>query len=230
MKVALSLAAALLIAALPLASPAAEAESPAGLYRATEGPDVASRLMIGADGHFRYELIAGALDQWARGEWRRLSDRVIMLTTRPEPEAPCFRVESMSRSLDASAPVSVHVTWPNGRGVAGIDVRIGLDDESVSEGYTQEDGWQAAPSDERRPLWIELREPIHGITLARTAIPEGRKELRFVLVPNDLGVVDFRDSPAQLDATRLILHTPRGTIRYIRVEEPEGKSEAGGTE
>ena len=208
----------LLLLTPPFPACAAE-DSPTGLYRAAEGPDLASRLWVGTDGRFRYELIAGALDQWARGEWRHLPDGGIALTTRPRPKPPQFRIESMTGGKASGAPLSLHVAWPNGRGIAGIDFRIGLEGGEVVEGYTQEDGWQADSPGTARPLWIELREPIYGTMLARTAIPDGKVELRFVLEPNDMGVADFRDTPAEFVNGRLILHTPDGDIRYDRIEE-----------
>ncbi len=209
----------LLLWTVPHAARAGPESGLVGLYRAAEGPDVASHLLIGADGRFRYELMAGALDQWAQGDWRALPDGGIALTTRPQPKAPQFRVENMTGGKGKDAPFSLMVVWPNGRGAPGVDFRIGLGDGSVTEGYTQEDGWRADLPAEAQPVWIELQEPIYGTTLARTPIPQGARELRFVLEPNDMGVVDFRDARAELRDGRLILHMPGGDIGYVRVEQ-----------
>ena len=221
-----------LVAPLFLAHPVRAAEErPAGLYRAQAGPDAPSHLLIGEDGRFGFELIAGALDLHAQGSWQREGDGRISLTTLPRPRAPELAVGGMTRR--ESEPLTVRVTLPGGRGVQGVDFRIGLETGETIDAYTQRDGWRNDPADRRRPLWIELEEPIHDIRLDRTAVPAGANDLHFILTPHDVGVMDFDRSPAEFDGERLTVHSPRGSMTFRRVErrpevaQPEADEEAG---
>lgn len=201
------------------AAPALAADKAVGLYRAAEGPELASRLQLEANGHFRYELAYGALDEGAKGSWRREGDAVL-LYTEPRPKPAEFIVKEMSAS--GNGPLSLTVSWPNGEGIAGVDVRIGYDSGEPATGYTQYYGWSLDPSDKRRPLWIELYEPIHGIGPKRFAIADpATKTLRFTLVPNDVGVVDFQGTKVSVDGDKLVLHHKNGDLRYVRVKEKD---------
>jgi hypothetical protein len=149
-------AASLLLILLP--SPALATDPAIGLYRAAEGPELASHLQLSADGRFRYELAYGALDEQAKGRWHREKE-AILLFTEPRPKPPEFRADAMTATGDA--PLSLTVSWPNGDGIAGVDFKIGFDSGDPVEGYTQYYGWTLDPSDKRRPSWIELSEPMH---------------------------------------------------------------------
>jgi len=207
------IAATLLLMLAP--SPVMAADAAIGLYRAADGPDLASRLQLGADGRFRYELAYGALDEWAQGSWRREKD-AILLFTEPRPKPAEFIAEAMTISVDA--PLSLTVTWSNGRGIAGVDFRIGFDSGESIEGYTQEYGWSLAAPEQRHPQWIELYEPIHGVGPKRFAIPDGKtNKLHFTLAPNDIGIADFQGTRVDGKGDRLVLHHKNGDLHYIRV-------------
>ncbi|MFT4027559.1 MAG: hypothetical protein QM676_12265 [Novosphingobium sp.] len=204
-----------IIAALIAAAPAA-AQDLAGRYRLADGPDVAGALELGKDGTFGYELAAGALDERAQGTWEMQdgADRPrACLTTRPTPTPPEFQ-PAEPISGDGS---TIRVTWPprpDGtlRGIAGIDFTIGFDSGDPLTGYTQEDGWSMPPEERRIPRWIELIEPIHRITMARTPL-HGR--FRAVLMPNDLGVVNFQDACFEAGEDGLfVLHRKEGDMKF----------------
>lgn len=198
-------------------TPVLATDAAIGLYSAVEGPELASRLELRADGRFRYQLSYGALDEGAEGRWQR-EGAAILLFTEPRPKPPVFRADSMVASGDAV--LSLTVLWPNGQGIAGIDFRIGFDSGDPVEGYTQYHGWTLDPSDRRRPLWIELSEPIHGIGARRFPINDPKiRTLRFTLIPNDIGVVDFQGTKLTTDdGDRLVLHHRNGPLRYVRVK------------
>ncbi|MGE4429518.1 MAG: hypothetical protein AB7E05_02125 [Sphingobium sp.] len=158
-----------------------EEESVAGLYRAQGGPDMAAYLLIGPDGRFGFELFAGAMDLRAQGQWEAEGAGRIVLTTRPRPRPPELRVETMAER--PGQPLRIRVTLANGRGLQGIDFRVGFDRGEMTEGYTQSDGWENDPSDKRRPLWIEMEEPIYGARLARTPVTAGANDLHVILTP-----------------------------------------------
>lgn len=197
--------------ALLLGTPAG-ARDFAGRYRLAEGPDVAGQLELTADGRFGYELAAGALDEQARGRWEMRGD-MACLTTEPTPKQPAFRpVEP------ADQEATVRVTWPNGRGIPGVDFTIGFEGGEPVSGYTQEDGWTLPEGEARTPRWIELTEPIYRIRLART--PFAGRHFRAELVPNDIGVVDFRGAclirEGKGRSERYVLRRSEGEMRFVR--------------
>ena len=85
-----------------------------GVYRAAEGPDVASWLEIRNGGRFRYVLSAGALDEQAEGRWQSDGD-ALLLYTEPKPVPPEFVLKHMASRTDA--PFSLKVSWPDGGGI-----------------------------------------------------------------------------------------------------------------
>ena len=214
----LPLAVAALWAILPTVPALADQPpAPIGRYTAAEGPDLASELVIAADGRFSYMLSAGALDERATGRW--VADGVaIRLTTEPKPAAPSFRPGPVGRTDEA--PIKLLVTWPNGRGIPGIDFLIGFDDGGPVEGYTQVDGWTSSTDERRQPRWIELVEPIHGIASPRFPIaPTGGNALTFILNPGDFGVVDFDQALVEITADGLRLHRGNAALRYVRAKD-----------
>jgi hypothetical protein len=202
---------ALLILAL-IAAPVS-ARDLAGRYRAAEGPDVAGQLELRKDGRFQYEFAAGALDEQARGRWETRQTPAgpqACLTTEPTPVAPVLQPTPAPADQEAS----VFVAWPTGQGIAGVDFVIGFDAGEPATGYTQDYGWTLDADDHRIPRWIELTEPIHRVLLARTAFPSGGK-FRAVLVPNDIGTVDFRYACLERKEARFVLHRSEGDMRFV---------------
>ncbi|WP_324741211.1 hypothetical protein U8326_14935 [Tsuneonella sp. CC-YZS046] len=201
---------------LSLSSPAwAQAPAPdfAGSYRLQGGPDVASELVLRGDGTYAYWLIAGALDEASEGRWT-LAGGQLSLVTEPRPVPPEFRQAELSPE---GSVLRLDVNWPNGRGIAGIDFRIGLADGQVLEGYTQHDGWQGAGQLAAEPQWIELGEPVNNILSGRIALPPHTRMLRFTLLPNDLGRVDLTGATIEVERERLTLHRREGAMPFVRV-------------
>src|SRR3954451_17067487 len=102
---------------------AGSAPSPAGHYL-LHVHEAASELILRRDGRFEYGLAYGALDEEATGRWRRVGNR-ILLTTVPKPVPAAFSRAKAERT--SAAPLALHVTWPNGRAIPGIDFRIDFD-------------------------------------------------------------------------------------------------------
>jgi hypothetical protein len=183
----------------------------AGVYRLTGEPEVASELVLNPDGRFTYALSTGALDEWALGRWTAEGGRV-RLTTEPKPVPPRFEPGGAGRT--EASPLRLKVAWPDGRGIAGVDVRFGFDEGASTEGYTQEEGWSLAGTERRAPRWIELAVPMHGLVSARFPVdPAAGNDLAFTLVPNDLGIVDFDSMPLTVEPGRLVME--RGGARLV---------------
>ena len=209
----------LLLAAALLAAPAIPAaaqESPwVGEYSLAEGPDVGGGLLIRNDGRFQYMLAAGALDERAEGRWE-IRGEAICLTTDPKPVPPAMEKGQLIE-VEGAVPTLL-VTWPDGEGVPGVDFTIGFDSGDPTEDYTQNYGWTMPDDDKRKPRWVELREPIYGITAPRYELTEADGgKLHVIIVPNDIGVVDFDGACAEKTERGLTLHRAEGDMRFARL-------------
>jgi hypothetical protein len=202
----------LFIALSLLASPAVAGTNLAGQYRLSEGPDVAGALEILPNHHFRYMLAAGALDERAEGRWAQQGPRVCLFTE-PRPVPPVF-------ALSATPPAQPQetdllVTWPNGRGIAGVDFVLGFASGEPLTGYTQTYGWSMPEGDRRRPIWVELSVPMHNLKSPRIAL-DGKAQVHVVLTPNDLGLVDFQGECLEARDKAFFLRRGGGEMRFIR--------------
>ena len=201
---------------LAASTPAPAADSLVGRYRLEGDHDAAGELRLRADGRFEYALAYGALDEHAEGQWVR-HGAVVALATKPRPVPPAFRLAAPS-SPAPGAP-TLRVTWPDGRGVAGVDFRIGFDSGDPIEDYTQEDGWRLSPDEHRTIRWIELSEPIYGVVSPRFQIDHPAfGTINVVLVPNDMGVVDFSGMAINVLPGELVIHRRSGTMRFVRTD------------
>lgn len=204
----------LIAAALLLIASTAEARGPAGRYRLAGQPDEASEIRLRPDGRFDYALAAGSLDERAEGRWTS-NGRTVRLRTEPKPVPGRFDLKTAERT--AEAPLTLRVVWPDGRGIAAVDLRVGFPDGPPVEGYTQEDGWSLSPEEPRRPRWVELAVPMHGLASPRFAVePGAANALTFTLTPNDLGVVDFTGILIEVKSDRLLVHRGGGVLTYRR--------------
>ncbi len=206
----------LLLAAALITAPAAAQDSPfVGEYSLAEGPDVGGGLLIRNDGRFQYILAAGALDERAEGRWEARGDTVC-LTTDPKPVPPVMEKGPLIE-VEGAVPTLL-VTWPNGKGVPGVDFTIGFDSGDPAEDYTQVYGWTLPDDDKRIPRRVEVREPIYGITAPPFELAEADGgKLRVIIRPNDIGVVDFDGACAEKTERGLTLHRAEGRMRFVRL-------------
>lgn len=187
----------------------------AGRYRGNAGPDVAAQLELRPDGRFRFFLAAGSLDARAEGRWTS-DGHIVILDTEPRPTPPAFAAGPVSRTGDY--PLSILVNGPSGRGLASIDVRVGMADGRVLQGYTQDYGWQPVAGEEvGTPRWVELSALPHGVPLRRFELdPAAGNAFTFTLIPNDLGVADFHDTEAQITDGGLSVPFMGSPLRFVR--------------
>ena len=220
-----------------VAGSAADARSPySGGYRVAEGPDVAGGLELGADGRFRYFLSAGALDQHAEGSWTETAGD-IRLTTDPKPVPPSFARGPDAQPGEGEDAPAIHVRLADGRDLAGIDFRLGLTTGAGMAGYTQAEGWRfeqpdagtPAQTTERKIAWVELVEPIYDVVSQRFVIdPPAAGELVFVLTPNDIEVVDFRNDRFERRTDDFVLHLGERTLKMVREKQATPSREREG--
>ena len=189
------------------------AAPPAGHYRLQGEPDVASEIILHTDGRFQYFLSAGALDEHAEGRWTR-EGSVIHLQTLPKPKPAVFNLAQSAKSSEY--PLSVKVTWPDGRGIPSVDLRVIFDSGEPVTGYTQEYGWSLSGDERRVPKSLQLAVPMHGLVSQVFALdPATANALTFVLTPNDLGVVDFGSVPVTIAEDRLVMQRDGAALNYV---------------
>lgn len=204
-----------LIIGLALLSSAASADTGlAGRYRLAEGPDVAGGLEITADHRFRYGMSAGALDERSSGRWVADGAKVCLFTD-PRPVPPAFALAAAPPAEPQTG--TLLVTWPNGRGIAGVDFVLGFAAGDPIEGYTQTYGWSLPQGETRLPAWVELAVPMHALKSPRIAL-DGRAKVHVVLTPNDLGVVDFQGECFEAQGQAFVLKRGGGEMRFRRAE------------
>lgn len=198
-------------------APCAAQDDVAGQYYLTGVHDAAGQLWLHDDGRFEYVLAYGALDERATGSWVRHGN-MLTLTTEPRPVPPVFRLESQVQQTGDQP--TVLVTWPDGTGIPGVDFCIGFDGGESYSAYTRRDGWHLSPDESRRPIWIELIEPIHGIVSKRFEIDQAPPvAMHFVLIPNDIGVVDFGGMTVSVGDGEIVIHRGNDTMRFVRARE-----------
>ena len=110
------------------------------------------------------------------------------------------------------------MTYPNGRGLALVDLRVGFADGHVVEGYTQDYGWGLPEGEDANAArWVELTVRMYGLTPQRFEIdPAAGNRLTFILTPNDLGVQDFHDTVLPITSEGLVLSLLGGSGVYVR--------------
>jgi hypothetical protein len=187
----------------------------AGHYRLRGEHDTASELDLQPDGHFRFYLAAGALDLHAEGRWTSDGRRVV-LNTEPRPTPAVFTPGPVTRTEDS--PIVVLVNGANGRGIAGIDLKMGFADGRVIESYTQDYGWQYNQEGPPGvPRWVELSLAMYNLPPQRFPLDAAAgNKFVFTLVPNDLGVQDFHDTVLRVTGEGLVITGPGGDGIYAR--------------
>ena len=77
-------------ALLVVAAPAPASASPAGLYELHQ-MEMGGGLELKPNGHFRYALTYGAVDEEGQGDWT-FDGKTVRLTSNPMPKAPSFEL------------------------------------------------------------------------------------------------------------------------------------------
>lgn len=198
-----------------LAAAAPPAPDPIGRYRLTGEHDVASELIVSRDGHFEYALAAGALDEYAKGRWRRVGNE-IRLTTVPKPVPPSFAAGPAKKT--AEAPLVLHVLWPDGRDAIGTDLKVEFETGDPLVTYVGGPAEWTMPREEtRRPVAVTVALAMYGFVSPRFAIDAARaNDLTFVITPHDLGKLDMEAFPLEIEPGRLIMHRGGARVVYVK--------------
>ena len=190
-------------------------ESVAGLYQSQQ-MEVGAALELKKNGHFRYELSYGAVDEQSEGDWT-FDGKAVRLTSKPMPKEPSF--ELVSDKPAAKCSLSLSVDWGHFNWNSPPDVLVtyeGAPKELHFLKADEEGKVHLANCAVTSVLPIVPMFDIPGAPLQLASGTGHKLSLRFV--PNDLGHVAFRGEPVKIDGSDLLLERYDAEIRFIRVD------------
>ena len=185
-----------------------------GLYQSQQ-MEVGAALELQKNGHFRYELSYGAIDEESEGDWT-FDGKAIHLTTRPMPKEPSFEV--VRDAPAAKCTLSLSVDWGRFSWSSPPDVLVAYEGAPTELHFLRADeqGNVHLPNCAvTSVLPIVPMFDIPGAPVPVTSAAGHKLALRFV--PNDLGHVAFRGEPLKIDGSALLLERFDTEIRFIRV-------------
>jgi hypothetical protein len=210
------LAAAVLLAAGPAPAPAhaPTKNALAGLYQ-IQTMEVGGGLELRKNGHFRYALEYGALDEEAQGTWT-VKNGNVLLTTRPAPKQPTFDL----LSDDAAPKCTLHLTidWSKLDWSSAPDALVTYERDPKELHFLQsDDNGDLHPEDCAVTMIMPLVPMYHvpGAPIKLSPATGHRIALRFE--PNELGHAAFTDEPLKITASGLLMERYDAEIRFVRV-------------
>jgi hypothetical protein len=206
------LALALAIPALQAQTPKPPAKAPAPVTRASlagfydgHQMEVGAELLLKPDGHFKYELAYGALDESAEGTWD-IKDNAVLLTTVPVVKPPRFVV--VTDTPEPNGGLYIRLTKPVMEGARQrVFLLYGLNEQpDMTE--VADDGHVPFPGG-RRPTAIVPEIPVYPVmseAIPLTGAGGHRLTLRFE--PNDIGRADFHPMRLPIEDGALVMTRP----------------------
>jgi hypothetical protein len=185
-------------------------ESLAGEYEGNQ-MEVGARLLLQPNGHFKYELAYGALDESAEGTWE-IKEGAVFLTTVPVVNPPRFVV--LSDQPDPAGGLWIKLA--GGPIMEGSRQRIYLvynPGEEFDMAEVADDGHVPRPNN-RRPTAIIPEIPVYPIMpkpIPLTGTGGHRFTLRFDA--NDIGKADFH--PQRLPIADGVLTMTRPDLQLV---------------
>ena len=198
--------ASILLAAAP--TPA----SLAGFYQ-SQTMEVGGGIELRGDGHYRYELEYGAVDEASEGDWT-FDGTAVRLTSKPMPKEPAFELVS-----DDPAPkgeVSLIVDKEGFNWTGRIDA-IGTD-QSGDQGLVTTDDDGKVDSGGHLLTAIDPMVPVYGLKAGHFPLSADRgHKLHLKFHANDLGHPAFKGEPLALRGDALVMLRYDTEIRFVRV-------------
>jgi hypothetical protein len=185
-----------------------------GFYQSQQ-IEVGAALELRKDGHFRYQLAYGAIDEEGEGDWS-FDGKMVRLTARPAPKPPSF--ELVSDTPAAPCTLSLSVDWGRFSWSSAPDVLVTYEGSPKELHFLRADeaGIVHLPNCSVAsvlPIVPMFHIPGAALTVAGTT---GHKlALRFE--PNDLGRAAFDAEPLKIEGDSLILNRYGAQIRFLRV-------------
>jgi hypothetical protein len=201
------LGAVLLLAAAP------PTDSPAGLYE-THQMEVAAGLELRPDGHFRYALTYGAMDEEAEGKWAA-DGTTVRLTSDPMPKEPAFELVRDDPAAKGELFITLEKTDFGWGGPLHAIVRIAGETEPAlivadQEGRVDLRGRLVTSVQPLMPM-----SETAGTPVALSADHGHRLLFRFHA--NDFGRAAFRNQALKRSGTDLLLERYDTTFRFVKV-------------
>jgi hypothetical protein len=167
--------------------------------------EVAAELLLQPDGHFKYQLAYGALDEAAEGTWD-VKGNAVLLTTVPAVKPPRFVV--VSDTPEPKSGLYIKLVKPL---MEGARQRIYLIyGPNISPEMTEvaDDGSVTFP-DKRLPIGIVPEIPVYPtITEAIPLTGTGGHRITLRFEPNDIGRADFRALRLPIEDGALVMTRP----------------------
>lgn len=176
--------------------------------------EMAAGLELKADGRFEYGLSYGAMDEQAAGRWTVRGDKVL-LTSDPV-KAPRFIFVGQKSAPAGTFEISLDV--PHGLSAQYFDGMFITAKNHGGQEQLSDDGPKSWPIDQADPpvramVALQMFE-LHSDPV--TIDPAKGYSLQFRFEPNDLGKVDFHDTPLVIDHGDLLLDRFDRHIRFRR--------------
>lgn len=199
----------LFCALLALQSPAAAATLP-GAYDGSQ-TELATRLVLHADGRFQYGLSYGALDERAQGRWAE-KDGAVLLTTEPAPKPPRFAVVSDVAAADRS----IHIALENPEMLGGFSLTMVVRYEGeTAPAYVEVDEDGRLPVPQGKTIAALVPDlPVYPIPLGLHPLKPGGRRIVFRFEPNDIGTAAFAGERLAIEGGALVLRRYDRVIRF----------------
>ena len=199
---------------LAVAPVAATKASLAGLYEIRQ-MEIGGGLELKPNGHFRYALSYGAIDEEGEGDWT-FDGKQVLLTSNPMPKGPNFELVRDDPAPKGELFLKLEdpgFQWGHPLEViATPDLKTGFEISADENGKVDLAGKPAIVA-------ISPKMPIYGSTgqIFKLSGDRGHK-LLFRFHRNDLGKVAFDRQPLARDGPNLHLNRWDTDIRFIRVQ------------
>ena len=201
----------MILAAIALLT--AQVAGVAGVYE-TRQMEVAAALELKPDGHFRYALSYGAVDEEAEGDWT-FDGKAVRLTSNPMPKAPSFELVR-----DDPAPkgeLSMTLEDPGFAWGHGLEALARAESNRLFE-ISADDSGHVDLTGKPPVQAIAPEMPVYGPTgqLFPLSTDRGHR-LLFRFHANDLGKSRFDRQEVRLNGTDLVMDRYDTSFRFVKV-------------
>jgi hypothetical protein len=195
------------------ATSAAPTNSPAGMYE-THQMEVAAGLELKSDGHFRYALSYGAVDEEGQGDWT-FDGKTVWLTSKPMPKAPSFELVKDDPAPKGELYMTLEdpgFEWGHGlEAIAADSKKNGFEVEADDSGRVDLSGKPSIVA-------IAPEMPVFGPTgeIFQLSADRGHR-LLFRFHANDLGKARFERQPLERKGPDLMLQRYDTLFRFVKI-------------
>lgn len=199
----------ILLAAALMATPA----SLAGFYQSHQ-MEIGAALELQKNGHFRYQLVYGAVSEQAEGDWA-FDGNTLRLTSKPMPKLPSFELVRDDPAPKGELTMTIE---PPGFGDGYRLDAVAVDADSGEKGMVTTDSEGHVESGGHKLVSVDPMVPVYGTIAGHFALSQDRGHrllLRFHA--NDLGHAAFDGEPLEVVSDTLVLKRYDAEIRFVRV-------------